>query len=104
MAKKTEEAVEAREAVHTKKMIEVRVRFWTNDLASGKNRIRPKHAWSSGAVRIERNDLHGIKPRGPRPFNSLMEITGVLERVLIEHGIVLHMSPKMKKYLVAGRR
>ena len=33
-------------------MIEVKVRFWTNDLADGKDRIRPKHAWGSGVVRM----------------------------------------------------
>ena len=37
--------VETREAAHGKRMLEVRVRFWTNDLAEGKGRIRPKHAW-----------------------------------------------------------
>ena len=53
------ESIESREAKHGSKMIEVKVRFWTNDLAEEKGRIRPKHAWGSGVVRIARNDSHG---------------------------------------------
>ena len=58
----------------------------------------PKHAWSAGVVRIERNDSHGIKPLSPRPFHSLLDVGAVIEKVLIEHGIVLHPSSRMNKY------
>jgi hypothetical protein len=88
----------AKEAKHGEKMIEVKIRFWT-DAIGGDNQIRPKHGWGSGVVRIARNKSHGIKPGRPRPFNSLPEIGAVVERVLIEHGIVLHPSKKMKKYM-----
>ncbi len=44
------EAIESREAAHGKKMVEVKVRFWTNDLADGKGKIRPKHAWGAGVA------------------------------------------------------
>jgi hypothetical protein len=47
------ERIETRVAREGEKMIEVRVRFWTNDLAEGPNRVRPKHAWASGA-----SDVH----------------------------------------------
>jgi hypothetical protein len=40
------ESIESREAKHGSKMIEVKVRFWTNDLAERKDRIIPKHAWT----------------------------------------------------------
>ncbi len=80
-------------------MIEVKVRFWTNDLAVGKGKIRPKHAWGSGVVRIDRNDSHGITPGDPVPFNSLSEIPPKIEKVLIDHGITLHPSDRMKKYM-----
>jgi hypothetical protein len=94
MAKKIEE----REAEHGQKMIEVRVRFWTNDIASEKGKIVPKNAWASGVVRTEGNKAHGITPSPPEAFNSIMELTGTIERVLIESGITLHPSRKMKKY------
>jgi hypothetical protein len=90
---------EQREAQHGERMIEVKIRFWTNDLAQGDGMIRPKHAWSSGVVRMERNKSHGIVPQNPAPFHSLMDVSGVIEEVLLAHGITLHASRKMKKYL-----
>jgi len=92
------ESVESREAKHGSKMIEVKIRFWTNDLAEGKGRIRPKHAWGSGVVRITRNDSHGIEPLAPIVFNSLAEIPMKIEKVLIDHGVKIHQSERMKKY------
>jgi hypothetical protein len=91
--------VETREAASGKRMIEIKVRLWTDDLANGKGMIRPKHAWSAGVVRIESNDAHGIVPLRPLPFNSLSEIPGKIEKVLIDHGIVVHPSGRMAKYL-----
>jgi hypothetical protein len=93
------ESVESREAKHGSKMIEVKVRFWTNDLAEGKGRIRPKHAWGSGVVRIARNDSHGIEPLAPVIFNSLSEIPMKIEKVLVDHAITIHKSERMKKYM-----
>ena len=81
------------------KMIEVKVRFWTNDIAGKKGQILPKHAWTSGVVRMERNDSHGIVPGYPSPFNSLMEIPMVIEKVLMKHDIKLHCDHKMGKYI-----
>jgi hypothetical protein len=81
-------------------MIEVKIRFWTNNLATGKGSVLPKHAWPLGTVRMERNETHGIKPKRPRPFNSVMELTAVIERVLIDHGVVLHLEKRMRRYWV----
>jgi hypothetical protein len=92
-------AVEAREAAHGKKMIEVKVRFWTNDLADGKGKILPKHAWGAGVVRIASNDSHGIVPGTPVPFNSLAEVPAKIEKLLIDQGITIHKSDRMKKYM-----
>lgn len=89
------------EAKHGEKMIEVKLRFWTNDIADTKGEVVPKHAWSSGVVRVERNDSHGIKPGAPLPFHSLLDIGAVVEKVLIEQNIVLHPSRKMKKYFTS---
>jgi hypothetical protein len=93
--------VEAREAKYGEKMIEVKVRFWTNNLAKEKDKILPKHAWSGGEVRIKANSSHGIKPHDFALFNSLMDLTLAIERVLIQHDISLHSSSRMKKYFRA---
>ncbi len=86
------------EAEMGERMIEVKVRFWTNNLASGKGHIRPRHAWASGVVRIERNRSHGIAPGHPRPFHSLLDVGAVIEKVLMEHDIHLHAGRRMTKY------
>ena len=90
----------AREAKHGEKMIEVRIRFWTDDISKGPGKmIIPKHAWTSGVVRIQGNEAHGIAPTKPRPFNSLLDLTAVIEKTLKGHGIMLHISNGMKKYV-----
>ena len=88
-----------RDAKHGEKMIEVRVRFWTDAIAAEPGRIIPKHAWTSGVVRMERNEAHGITPSAPVPFNSLLELPLAIEKALLSHGINLHPSRKMKKYV-----
>ena len=87
-----------RKANQGQKMIEVKLRFWTNDIAE-EGKIRPKHAWSSGVVRMKRNASHGIVPGDPLPFQSLLDVGAVIEKALIQHGIVLHPSRRMEKYL-----
>jgi len=86
------------EAKHGDKMIEVRVRFWTNDMAQEPGKVVAKHAWTSGVVGLERNDSHGIVPNQPTPFNSLLDLGAAIEEALIQHGIVLHPSRKMSRY------
>lgn len=88
----------ALEAEHGEKMIEIKLRFWTNDIASEPGKVLPKHAWSSGVVRIERNDSHGIKPGSPLPFHSLLDVGAAIQKVLIEHGVMLHANRTMRKY------
>ena len=90
--------VESREAEHGQKMIEVKLRFWTNDIADNPGQIVPKHAWSAGVVRIESNRAHGIVPAAPKPFHSLLDVGSVIEKLIIEQDIVLHPSSRMKKY------
>lgn len=89
----------SRQAPQGERMIEVKVRFWTNNIVKGKGRVVPGEAWSNGVVRMERNTVHEIEPRPPRPFQSLMDLPSVLEKVLIEHGIVLHPSRRARKHL-----
>lgn len=87
-----------REAQQGERMIEVRIRFFTNDIAPRRGAVRPKHAWASGMIRVAPNRSHGIKAGASRYFNSLMELTSVVEKVLIEHGIMLRPDQRMKKY------
>jgi hypothetical protein len=93
----------SREVKHGEKMIEIKVRFWTNDISDEKDSIVPKHAWTSGVVRIERNKSHSIQPSQPVPFHSLLDVGSVIEKVLIDHGIVLHRSRKMRKYIAEDK-
>jgi len=81
------------------RMIEIKLRFWTNKIGKGEGYVIPKQAWSSGMVRIERNETHGIRPGSPKPFHSLLDIGAVIERVLTAQGITLHRNKKMKKYV-----
>ena len=97
----TQKDVEEKEAKFGEKMIEVRVRFWTDSLASETGKVIPRQGWCGGVVRISRNKAHGITPESPIPFNSLMEIPSVIEKVLINHSIKLHTGNKMKKYIIA---
>ena len=92
------DGIAAREAKHGEKMVEIKVRFWTDGIEEA-GQILPKHAWSSGVVRVARNKSHSIVPGRPRPFNSLMELGSVIERVIIEHDLVLHHSDKAQKYM-----
>jgi hypothetical protein len=52
---------------------------------------------------MERNKSHGIVPQNPVPFQSLMDLASVIERVLIAHGVVLHPSRRMQKYTEVSR-
>ena len=90
--------IEAKVAKHGQKMIEIRVRFWTDDIAENKGEVIPKHAWGSGMIYIDRNETHGIVPGEGMAFNSISEIPGVIERCLIEHRVKIISSTKMKKY------
>jgi len=92
------ESVEAREAAHGQKMIEIRVRFWTNDLAGGKGKVLPKHGWGAGVVRLEKNPAHGIAGGEPIPFNSLLELPWRIEQLLRGSGIVLHLVGRERSY------
>lgn len=87
------------EAEQGEKMIEVKLRFWTNEISPEAGKVLAKHAWSSGVVGIERNKSHGIEPGRPQPFHSLLDVGAVIEKVLIQHRVVLHHSRKMKKYM-----
>ena len=93
------ESMQTRKARPRERMIQVSVYFFTNGFDERRGYIAPKHGWTRGAIRMERNQSHGILPGISRPFNSLMELPQVLEKVLIQHGITLHCEGKMAKYI-----
>ena len=90
--------INEREAIHGKKMIEIKLRFWTDEIAEGKGKIIPRHCWDAGVVRVTPNDSHDLKPSKPIPFNSLPEILPKIEKVLIDHNIQLHIGRKSGRY------
>ena len=81
------------------KTIEVRVRFWTNDIAETEGHIRPKHCWSYGVVTVPHNGSHGISSGDPRTFNSLMELTFAIEQALIDADVKIHTGGKPNLYI-----
>jgi hypothetical protein len=76
------------EAPHGEKTIEVRIRFWTDEIAP--NGVLPKHAWDWGTVRVKPNSSHGIRSIEERHFHSMAELGLVIEQTLVDHGIKLH--------------
>ena len=88
-----------REARHGEKMIEVKIRFWTDNISSEPGKIVQKHAWAGGVVRIAPNRSHGIVPKNPIPFNSLLDVGAKIEQVLLDHGVILRRSSRMKRYM-----
>ena len=96
LADKTD--AEELEASQGERMIEVKLRFWTNKIAKEEGKVLPKNAWAAGVVRVERNKTHGINPGKPLPFHSLLDVGATIEKALIANGITLHPSQKMKKY------
>ena len=98
MLNEQDDDIIAVDAEHGEKMIEIRIRFWTNDIDEGGG-ILPRHARTGGTVQIEGNSSHGIKPSKSQKFKSLLHLTSEIEKVLIEHNIMLHPGTRMKKYI-----
>jgi hypothetical protein len=83
--------IEAREAKYGEKMIEVKLRFWTDGLAE-KDKILPRHAWGKGTLALKSNPSHGITASGAVLFNSWDEIPSALEKLLDAEGVTIHTS------------
>ena len=85
------------EARRGEKMIEVKVRFWTNNIAETKGHIVPKHCWAGGMIYTPKNASHGIKSSRKKPFHSLDEVQSVIEQAIIDGGIKVHESKRSTK-------
>jgi hypothetical protein len=68
------ETLSARTARHGEKMITLKIQFFTNRLAGSDSMILPKHAWSEGVVRMDKNETHGIESTQTR-FNLIRHWT-----------------------------
>lgn len=76
-------------AKHGEKMIEVRLRFWTNDISPIKDEILPKQGWTAGKAYMVKNDAHGIAGKANTQFNSLLQIGEAVGKVLVAEGVTL---------------
>ena len=59
------------EAKHGEKTIALTVYLFTDEIATEKGKIVPKHAWTSGTVALRSNRAHGIKSGVEHHFDSL---------------------------------
>ena len=86
------------QAAHGEKMIEVKIRFWTNDIADEKDHVIPGHCWSKGVVSVPGNQSHGIRRVDPIHFHSLLDLPHVIEQVMSSAGIRVHTAPTRALY------
>ena len=91
------------EAKHGEKTIALTVYFFTEGIATEKDKIVPKHGWTNGTVALRSNPSHGIKSGPEHHFNSLLEISKAIEDVLIDGEIILHPTGNMKKYVQSAK-
>lgn len=96
MPKRAPDVVKAK---YVERTIEVRIRFWTDAIADGEGKVRQRHCWSAGTVTMPKQSAHGIDGVGSFPFNSLLDVPAVIEKVLIAHGVKVHPSKRMQRYL-----
>ncbi len=83
-------------ARHGQRTVAVQLRFWTDGIAKGKGKIKPRHAWGGGTVRVATNSAHEITPQRQLIFNSVMELPAIIERALVGAGISIHGGIKKR--------
>jgi hypothetical protein len=82
------------------RMIELRVKFWTDGIAEKHGEVIPKHAWDSGRVVMATNHAHGIKwGHKGGIFNSILDLPSVIAKILTDHGVTLHLNTKSRKLI-----
>jgi len=85
------------EAKHGERMIELKIAFFTDNIASEEGKVIPKVCWDVGTVRLLANASHGLRPSEPYFFSGLSELLPTIERLLAENEVkVLHYSGKTK--------
>lgn len=83
------EIMTERKVPYGERTIEVRLRFWTNDIASMEGHVVPKHCWDSGFAILVENEGHGLEP-GKRAFRSIAGIGSAVEALLEKGGVTVH--------------
>jgi hypothetical protein len=91
----------SRDAAQGERMIKVKLRFWTNDIAE-EGKVVAKHAWSAGVIRMERNNTHGIHPWSTKTVSLAAGHRCSDRKTLLEHGVLLHPSRRMRKYVMTS--
>ena len=67
--------------------IEVKVRFWTNNIARGKGKVVPKFCWEHGSIQVITNPSHGIEPQWITHFHGYHDLASTIEAALKAAGI-----------------
>ena len=83
------------------KLVSETLRFpqrFPSDAAPRTTPPRPRHAWTSGMVALQRNDAHELQGGDPMPLNSMLELPAVIEKLLIRDKVKLHASDRMRRY------
>ncbi|MDP1769704.1 MAG: hypothetical protein Q8L74_13015 [Nitrospirota bacterium] len=88
-------------APHGQKMIEVTIRFWTNNISQKPGHVVKKECWDYGVVYMPKNSAHRIPSAPPVPFHSLLELLPKIEKLFIAHKVKLHPGKRSRKYLAS---
>jgi hypothetical protein len=80
------------------KMLEIRIKFWTDQIAETRGEIVPKHALDAGIVYMPRNKSHDIHSTESEKFHTLLELPAAIQRLLIKQSIKLHQGRVTRKY------
>ncbi len=86
-------------APHGEKMIEMTVRFWTNNISKKSGCIVQKECWDSGVVYMHENSSHGIASSNPIQFHSMLDLPAKIEQLLTRRKVKLHPGRRSKKYI-----
>jgi len=89
----------AHEKKTDKKMIPLRIYCWTSGMVKEECGVLPKHAWDCGWVSLPANKVHGIKAGRKKKFGTLLRLGALIEELLKENGITLHMGKGARKYM-----
>ena len=82
------------------KMIELKIKFFTNNISVWKDYVVKKLGWQSGYVYASINKTHGIESKKPVFFHSLMELPQAIEETLLKQDIKLKSTKRTKEYLI----
>ncbi len=86
------------------KMIEVRVKFWTNAREDDATEWKTMKAtgYGAGLVTLPRNDLHDIGPASPVHFHTMGQILPAIEEILARAGVRIVNSREESFFRVGG--